>query len=114
VGLLDNELYINRLNPGLAFNSKIDTITKNEQFLRYLPQENFKKRTSLFPNLEEYNISPANLTEQFWEENDISKKFHIVPTVHYKSKNGFVLKDTSNLDNTLLPVIVGRFNRKSL
>jgi len=105
-----NNLFEKTIKPGIFINKSISNLINNDISTRFLPQVEFKKGFEIFPNLEEYNITPGNLTEQFWNEENIAKKFQIIPSFSYIAKNGFKFLDRSGIDAILQPIMSGDDN----
>jgi hypothetical protein len=60
-----NDIFLQKTKPGLFFGKKINSLINNDITIRYIPQVEFNSGFMLFPNLEEYNVTPGNLTEQY-------------------------------------------------
>jgi hypothetical protein len=62
----------------------------------------------LFPNLDEYYATPQNITEKFWDEQNLSKKFNFGKIKEGRTRNGFYFEDDNQINSVLRPVLSGK------
>jgi hypothetical protein len=99
--------FSSRLSPGVNFGLELDLFYDNDSTVRYLPEVEYGFGLSKFKNLEEYDISPSNISEQFWNEEDLTKKFQVIPSYKHKTKNGFIFYDRTAIDTVIKPILSG-------